>query len=331
MRILVVKLSSLGDILHVLPTVHAIKEQTGADIDWVVHPEFAQIVHCFKDVTNVLMMPRHAILRDFRKSLKALRATEYDLVVDLHGLFKSGIVTAFARGKRKIGPSYSREFSSVFYGERAGVMHRDTHAAVQAFDTLDYLNLKRPSKAMGKDDFVLPVFDVPKGRPLFAIAPISRWESKNWPKDNFAVLASLIAKELPNAAIAIVGGKADFEVGEYIKAAAPEIVTNYCGKTSISESMALLGSCDLLVANDTGPVHMAAAMGTRCLVLFGPTRALWTGPYGDNHKILELEMACRPCLRHRCPKGDNRCLGEITPEVVLRNAMAMVSEKGGGR
>ena len=119
MKILVVKLSSFGDILHVLPTVQALKEQTGASIDWVVHPEFAPLVRCFADVDRVLTFPRRHVWRDAKASIQALRETEYDLVVDLHGLFKSGIVARFARAKRKIAPSYARECSSIFFGERA--------------------------------------------------------------------------------------------------------------------------------------------------------------------------------------------------------------------
>ena len=120
MRLLVVKLSSLGDILHVLPTVHELRTQLDAEVDWVVHPEFAPLVRCFADVDNVLSFPRHHVLRDIRAALRELRAREYDLVVDLHGLFKSGLVARLARAKRRIAPSYAREGSSLFFRERAG-------------------------------------------------------------------------------------------------------------------------------------------------------------------------------------------------------------------
>lgn len=326
MRILVVKLSSLGDILHVLPTVCALKAQTGASIDWVVHPEFAAIVRCFAAVDNVLTFPRRKFFGEFRRSLRELRKVEYDLVIDLHGLMKSAIVTFLSRAKRKVGPSYAREGSALLYPERAGRMHRDCHAAVQAFDTLDYLGYERPQRDLNPSDFNLSAIEVPHGAPLIAFAPVSRWDSKNWPVSHFAALASLIAKARPNAKIVVVGGKADIIVGNQIVVAAPKSVVNLCGKTSIAESMALLSECDLLIANDTGPVHMAAAVGTRCLVVFGPTRPDWTGPFGNGHRTIMKSLPCQPCLRHTCPKGTKECMTAISPEEVMAQAFEMLGE-----
>ena len=327
MRILIVKLSSLGDILHVLPTVHELRAQFGAEIDWVVHPEFASLVRCFADVDNVLIFPRHHVLRDLRASVRELRAREYDLVVDLHGLFKSGIVARLARGKRKIAPSYAREGSSMFFRERAGRFNRTRHAVEQAFDTLDYLGLKRPSGQFraalrpldGPTNTAIPVFS--NESRTIAFAPVSRWPSKDWPAARYGELASILLKCDPSLRIAIVGGKTDIPVGDTIVSAAEAADTkrifNLCGKTSIAESLALLAKCDLLIANDTGPVHMAAAVGTRCLVIFGPTRPDWTGPYGEGHRIIMRNLTCQPCLKHRCPRGDHACMESITAAEVV--------------
>ena len=322
MRILVVKLSSLGDILHVLPTVHELRAQLRAEVDWVVHPEFAPLVRCFADVDNVLTFPRHHVLRDLRASLRGLRAREYDLVVDLHGLFKSGAVARLARGRRRIAPSYAREGSSLFFRERAGRFNRDRHAVEQAFDTLDYLGLKRPSGQFraalrppeGAANPAIP--DFPAGSRTIAFAPVSRWPSKDWPAERYGALAAMLLGRDPALRIVIVGGRADIPVGEAISAAVGGVgdgrLFNLCGKTSVAESLALLAKCDLLVANDTGPVHMAAAVGTRCLVIFGPTRPDWTGPYGEGHRIIMRDLPCQPCLRRHCPRGDHACMESVT-------------------
>lgn len=327
MRILIVKLSSLGDILHVLPTAHALREQTGAALDWVVHPEFASLVRTFADVDEVLTFPRHHIRRDVRAAVRALRAREYDMAIDLHGLFKSGLVTRLARAKRRIGPSYSRELSWIFYGERAGKMNRARHAAEQAMDVLDYLHLKRPAPDAAASSVFRPVeFTLPPGRPHIAFAPVSRWKTKNWPAEHFARLARLLWAARPGLSISVVGGKADAPVGDIIAAATPQgVVHNFCGKTSIAESIALLGKCDLLIANDTGPVHMAAAAGTRCLVLFGPTRPDWTGPYGPGHRILMAHLPCQPCLKRTCRRGDFACMMALSPATVLQTAEEMLA------
>lgn len=326
MRILVVKLSSFGDILHVLPTVHALREQTGASIDWVVHPEFASLVKCFADVDNVLTFPRRNIFRDVKASVKALRENEYDIAVDLHGLFKSGIVMCFARAKRKIAPSYARELSWMFCGERAGKMLRTRHAAEQAMDTLDYLGLKRPDDGGAIATFKPVDIQLPPGKTHIAFAPVSRWVTKNWPASKFAELAKVLSSQINDLSIVVVGGKGDFAVGEEIAAAAPDNVTNLCGKTSIAESIALLGRCDLLIANDTGPVHMAAAAGTKCLVIFGPTRPDWTGPYGKGHKVIMQNLPCQPCLKRKCRRGDLACMNGILPAAVAAEARGMLED-----
>ena len=332
MRLLVVKLSSLGDILHVLPTVHEMRVQLGAEVDWVVHPEFASLVRCFADVDGVLTFPRHHVVQDLRASVRTLRAREYDLIVDLHGLFKSGLVARLARGRRRIAPSYAREGSGMFFRERAGKLNRTRHAVEQAFDTLDYLGLKRPSGPFraalrpleGPPNPALP--DFPAGSRTIAFAPVSRWPSKDWPSARYGELAATLLSRDSSLRIVIVGGKADIAVGDSIAAAANAggHVVNLCGKTSIAESLALLAKCDLLVANDTGPVHMAAAVGTRCLVLFGPTRPDWTGPYGDGHRVIMRDLPCQPCLKHRCPRGDHACLASITADEVADTAFGMI-------
>lgn len=318
MRILVVKLSSLGDILHVLPTVQVLKEELHAEIDWCVHPEFAQIVETFADVSHIITYPRHNLLRELPEAVRHLREVEYDLVVDLHGLFKSGLASFFARGKRKIAPSYARECSSIFFGERAGAFDRTRHAVEQAYDTLRYLNLPVPKVAQ-----MAHLRPVPKGELVEGIdektivfAPRTRWETKNWPIEHFASLANMILLEYPKYKIVVIGGKGDIAIGEEI-AKSDERIVNLAGKTSIASSMNLLSRARLLVACDTGPVHMAAAVGTQCVVIFGPTRADWTGPFGEGHRIVSLSLPCQPCLKRVCAVEGFPCMRMLSPNLVF--------------
>lgn len=327
MEILAVKLSSLGDILHVLPTVHALKAQTGAEIDWAVHPEFAPLVRCFRDVRRAIEIPRHRVLRGLAAALRDLRRIRYDLVVDLQGLAKSGLVSRLARGERRIAPSYAREGSGIFFRERAGRLDRTRHAVEQAFDTLGYLGLERPSAPLSSADFILPPGPAlaAEGAPLVAIAPVSRWATKNWPVANFAAFARIVGEARPEARFAVVGGKADAGAGAEIAAALPGRAENLCGRTTVAETMALLARCDLLAAVDTGPVHMAAAVGTRCLVVFGSTRPDWTGPYGEGHRTVAARLPCQPCVKRRCARGDMACLSAVSPETVAAAALEMLA------
>lgn len=320
-RILVVKLSSLGDILHVMPTVQALHEQLGAEIHWAVQPEYHDLVACLSAVTRIIDIPRHRWWSGMGAAIASLRSERYDLVIDLQGLLKSATTARLARASRRIGPSYAREGAGWLYGERAGPVNRNRHAVDQAMDLLDHLGLHRPSSAAV--DLTHPVVTPPQPAPRVALLPQSRWESKNWPLRHFVRLARLLV-DRSDVHIMVLGGKSDSAAGDLIAQTAPERVINACGRYSLPELFSLLEQCDLLVANDTGPVHMAAALGKPCLVLFGPTRAERTGPYGAKHVIMTHEVPCRPCLSRRCCVPGHPCLARITPEAVCVRALEML-------
>ena len=328
-RLLIVKLSSLGDILHVLPAVQALHDALDASIDWAVQPEYAPLVGCFCAVDHIITVPRHGRLRTLRRTLADLRASEYDMVIDLQGLFKSAWVTRAARARRRIGPSYARELSWLAYGGRAGRRDRTRHAVEQAMDVLDYLNIRRPVQTAV--DLRYPAVKLPPARRRVALAPVSRWPTKNWPPEHFGRLARRLVDEA-GVQVLVTGSAGDAPVGTAICAMAPEGTVNLCGRYSVPELFSVLGQCDLLVANDTGPVHMTAALGRPCLVLFGPTRPEWTGPYGEGHRVLMRDLPCQPCHARRCRRGDTACMAEITPDEVFNAASAMlasVSAAGG--
>jgi ADP-heptose:LPS heptosyltransferase len=320
-RLLIVKLSSLGDILHVLPTVHALRTGLGAAaVDWACQPEYVPLVQCFADVDRTIPVPRHGLAGVWRGTLAGIRRESYDMAIDLHGLFKSAWVARAARARRLIGPSYARELSWLAYGERAGRRDRSRHAAEQAMDVLDHLGLPRPASPAVPLRY--PRANLPPAPLRIAFAPVSRWPTKNWPAEHFGQLARLLGGR--GARVLVLGAPADHAVGEAICRLAPETAENHCGRHTIPELFGVLEQCDLLVANDTGPVHMAAALGRPCLVLFGPTRPGWTGPYGPGHQILSRGLPCQPCLARRCRRGDHACLAGLTPNDVFAAACAQL-------
>ena len=136
-----IKLSSLGDLFHALPAVHGLKTGLDAVVDWVVDSRLAPVVECFPDVERVIAFPRHGIRRRARPFLDALRAERYDLVLDFQGLLKSALVARLARGRRRIGPSFHREGSRLFYPEVAGPRNKERHAVEENLDILRFLGL----------------------------------------------------------------------------------------------------------------------------------------------------------------------------------------------
>lgn len=324
MRILIIKLSSLGDVFHALPTVHMLKAATGASVDWCVNTSYASLVACFPDVDRVIPFPRNSLAKDIQPFLRELRSEAYDWVIDLQGLLKSALVARAARSNLRIGPSFHREGSRLLYHRVVGPRRLERHAVEQLLDVVDALELPRT------DDIQFPVtFPTDAGtspaprHPNIAIAPISRWPSKNWPVARFAEVARTLQAET-GATITLLGGPGQTELDacRTIAQALHGPCRNLCGKTSLPEMGAELAAADVLIANDSGPVHMAAALGTPTVVLFGPTDPIRIGPYGHNHHILQAPEPCRCRRRKVCAHPDNPCIASIPVASVVQATLA---------
>lgn len=323
MRILVIKLSSLGDLFHVLPAVHCIKVGMNASVDWVTQSSYVELVKCFTDVECVIPFYRDAFFRKLPTFLRDVRNSDYDIVADFQGLWKSAIAARFAKSKQRIGPSFHREGSRLLYTAVAGGRDMNRHAVDQAMDTARHLNvpLLDPSFPVS---FPNQAVDAP--RPRVALAPFSRWPSKNWPAGFYTDLGRDL-REQTNASIFVIGGRE--EETQCSSMARTLAATNMAGKLTLPELGGFLREMDLVVANDSGPLHMAAAVGTRTLALFGPTDPALTGPYGAEHRVLQTPLRCRPCHSMTCRFGAPSCLAVLTPETASNAAMQMLAKSAG--
>ncbi len=321
-RVLVIKLSSLGDLFHALPAVHNIKIGTNATIDWVVQSEYADVVRCFEDVERVIPFPRRSFFRDFASFRRDLRAVEYDFVVDLQGLMKSAAVGAMARSKRRIGPSFHREGSRMFYTEVAGQLNKNRHAVEETLDVVRHLDLELLSPTF-PISFPLKKFDHP--RPFIAVMPESRWKTKNWSVEYFVdSLKALEAKV--GGTVFLAGAPEDRAACEQISEALGGTGIVLAGETSLVDLGSLLSRMDLVISNDSGPMHIAAAVGTPALALFGPTDPRRTGPYGGNCRTLKMQFPCQPCFSRECSMGDQRCMRDMPPAMVVDTALEMLGK-----
>lgn len=321
MQVLIVKLSSLGDILHALPAVHAMRKGLDARIDWATQSEYAELVGCFPDVERVIPVERRRPWRGGAKTLRRLRAKRYDLVVDLQGLLKSALISGLARGDRRLGPSFHREGSRWFYHAVPALRDRSRHAVEQNLDVLDLLGLPRPEKMIFPVAF--PRYELRTGRPRIGLAPVSRWPSKNWPEANFSELADMLHDRY-GASIVLLGGASDRELCRRIAERCRVPPINLCGKLSLPELGGCIENLDLLVSNDSGPVHIAAALDRPCLVFYGPTAPGRTGPWGERHTVLIPKGDCTGCYRRVCRRKHGHCLETLSPG----NVMDTIRRKG---
>ncbi|MFC1497976.1 glycosyltransferase family 9 protein [Verrucomicrobiota bacterium] len=323
MKILIIKLSALGDLFHALPAVHNLKVGLNAEIDWVTQKEYADVVNCFTDVDRVIPFFRNSFFTNFKPFLHEIRAGKYDYVIDMQGLLKSAVVALLAKGGQKIGPSFQREGSRLFYSAVAGKRDKNRHAVEENLDIIRYLGLD-PVKIEFPVNF--PEKELAEKQPRVAILPASRWDTKNWPVKCFIDTAERL-KTAGNISLFLLGGPGDTGICREIEDGLNGEVINMAGKTSLVEMGSLLKEMDLLIANDSGPVHMAAAVGTSALVIFGPTDPVRTGPYGKAHRIARASLSCQPCFSRTCRKGDIPCLTGITPEEVADMAVEMLGSR----
>jgi lipopolysaccharide heptosyltransferase I len=282
-RILIVKMSSLGDLFHALPAVHLIKQATGATIDWVVHDLYADLARCFTDVDRVIAFPRRAFLSNRKQFMAALRQEHYDLALDMQGLLKSALVARSARAARRIGPSFHREGTRVFYDDVAGPRNKNRHAVDENLDMVRHLGLP-----LG--DVVFPVQfpaqPLAPPHPRIGLLPCSRRADKNWPPARLAEVARALRDQV-GASLILLGSAADVPVCAELARTIGEGTTNLCGHTSMLELGGLIRELDLLLTVDSGPMHIAAAVGTPTVAIFGPTDPVRTGPYGPRHTVVK--------------------------------------------
>jgi len=343
-RVLVVKLSSIGDVIHALPTVAALRRGFPESfLAWMVEEEAAGIVTGNPHVDETIVLPRRRwrkelgersrrrkVLQEMWQFLKTLRAREFDLVVDLQGLFKSAIPVLLSGAPYRVGFSRGRELSPLFLTDRIEVDNGAMHSVDRYLEIPRYLGVPAGGK-----DFTIAITEKEEGAVTRLLAgngsfsggirvvlnAPARWESKRWPPENFARLGDRLAREL-KVQVILTGGTTDRPLVEGIASRMATRPLMLAGKTSLKELGALLKRVALVISCDSGPLHLAAAMGTPTLALFGPTDPMRTGPYGEGHRILQAKLDCTPCFRRRCSL--NRCLSEITVEETFRQAEQML-------
>jgi len=309
MRILIVKPSSLGDVIHALPTVNLIRQQfPDAHISWLINHELASLLkHC--PVINECIEFHRRESGTWLPLLRQLRRERFDLVVDLQGLLRSGFFTFATGAVRRIGLSDAREGARLSYNEVVTVER--AHAVDRYLRAARHLNCPD-----GPIEFPLGVGAQPKER-LIAINASARWKTKLWGDDKFAELI----RELPADRVVLTGTAAD---APRLTLLAPH-ARNLAGQTDLFELAELYRRCAVVITNDSGPMHLAAAVGTPVVSIFGPTDPALTGPYGNQHIVLRAGIPCSPCFKDNCINPVKmECMHKVTVESVLEAAKPFI-------
>jgi heptosyltransferase-1 len=325
-RILLIKPSSLGDIVHAFPVVSAIKTQwPGSHITWVVKRQWTDLVERAEGIDRV--WPVETTVRSWIREGLALRAQRFDLAIDLQGLFRSGVLARFSGAPMRIGFANAREGSPWFYTQRVPVLSPDIHAVDRYLSVAAALGASLPDKP--RFEFRLPekdmaaVWDLCRrrgfsvDRPWVAMNIGARWPTKRWPLESFAAVVDQL-HETHGGPVVMIGGADERTHTNKLRTLTDRPFIDLSGDIPLGYLPALLSKATAMITNDSGPMHIAAALGIPVVAIFGPTSAARTGPYGDGHQVLTSRIPCSPCFSRVCRHDPElECLHLIKPTQVV--------------
>ncbi|MCX7770177.1 MAG: lipopolysaccharide heptosyltransferase I [Proteobacteria bacterium] len=326
MRILIIKMSSLGDVIHTIPMVGVLKKNLpNAQIDWVVNEEYSCLLKGNPNINEVIPFKRRDWLnligfiknrREIKKFAMKLKSKRYDVVLDVQGLFKSALVVMMAHGKKNIGFSNAREFASFWYNEKVEGDYTK-HAVERYLQLLEPLNLKWtreeleffiPSTQRDRESLKEKLGDL-YYKNFVVFCPFTRWDTKRWEEENFYELERLLNQK--GIDVVWIGAR-----NEFLK---KDVKNNFIGKFTLLELYELMKLSKFVITCDSGAMHIASSAGANIFALFGPTSHIRTGPYnlrGKNFIIRKEDLYCSPCFEKECKRKDKFCL-EISPKEVF--------------
>jgi len=345
MNILIIKLSAIGDVVHTLPALSALRMlYPDAHITWVIEEASSDIIQNNPHLDRILISRRKYWLEnlkrfrnigktiiEIRSLISELRDRHYDLVIDFHGLFKSSVFVLLSGGKRKLGYDSMQELSGFFLNEKI-VEDMNKHAVDRYMDFPRYLGaeIEQPEFVISFEEDnkirvrrLLQENYIDSADSFVAINAIAFWKTKLWDNNKFARLCDRIVEEL-NYTVVFTGGTNGGSI-ERIRSKMTQRSVNLEGRTSLRDLAYLYTLSALLVTTDSGPMHIAAAVKTPTVALFGPTDPTRTGPYGEHHIIIRKELPCSPCFLKRC--DTNRCMQEISTDEVFEAIKTVIKNR----
>lgn len=365
-RILLIKPSAVGDVVHTLPVLVKLRARyPKARIDWLVTPAIADLVRHHPAVSNIIHFDRRGYTKMWRswraasgfvKLFSSLTRPRYDLVLDLHGQFRSAALALATgapvrigwdrprketRGSRRLpeeayrhGWTGAREFAWLAYTHHIRFPTLEMHAIDRYMQLSPMLGLDE-----GPPDCRVPITDLAEERidsllksrglldqRIAVLVPGTLWETKHWHAEGYAATARyLIGTGRP----AVLAGSPSERIRCRDVASRAPGVHDLSGQTTLTELAALIRRAAICVTNDSGSMHLAVSLGRPVVCVFGPTDPIWIGPYGRPDAVVRADLPCSPCyLRKlsRCPH-DHACMKQVTAENVIQRIEQVLAKQ----
>lgn len=318
MKILVIRMSSFGDVILTTPVLKQLKEKyPNSIIDFIVLDKFKEAIRCNKDIDNLIIFEKNKYkgvfgIYNFSKTLG-----NYDIVIDLHAKLRSVLISTLVKGK--VFRYKKRSLLQSLLVKWKLIRYKAPQTIVKSyFKPLTELGLTYRGEELEFNFEEKDRESVKSYKNFIVFAPGASKETKKWTKENFSELGKMLYKKYEKE-ILLIGGKNEWDELEEIKNGMGSYCINLGGKLSLKESGALLSKADFVVTNDSGPFHMARGVKTLSFVIFGPTDPNMF-EYDENAVLLYGNEECSPCSLHgdkECPKGHFNCMKNLSAEKVF--------------
>lgn len=325
-RLLILKPSALGDIIHTLPLLASLRESfPSLQIWWAVKSKFAELLKTHPYLNGTIVWEK----RRFWQFLKKIRRKRFHIVLELQGLFRTGFIVYLSGAKERWGFSKEETKECQFFFLTRTVKTKNSHIVEKNLEMAEELGAKK------KVEFLIPENEEakmsiekylkksgvsPKDK-LIALIPGGGWGNKIWSEKKFASLG----KELTlrkDWRIIIIWGPGEFKKADLINRMA-EGKLLLGPSTTISQLVSLLKRCSMAIGGDTGPLHLAVALDIPVIGLYGPTPPSRNGPFGEKKEIIYHALPCSPCWRRNCKRKE--CMNSIGVEEVIERCKSLAS------
>jgi heptosyltransferase-1 len=329
-NILIVKLSAIGDVIHALPVVYALKQAyPEARITWVVEKPSYDLLTNNPYIDEIIIFDKpkfkslSGLLLNGYKLARQLKSHKFDLTLDLQGLFKSAAIAYLSGAPKRLVYCNARELSHLI-SQRICGKHENSHVVNRYLDVPRHLGVKIDKVLFPihtteieaqKAEAVAKHAGFRIDNPYVVLAPGTNWESKCWPTTHFAKLADKLYDN--NVIPVIIGGPNDVRLANEIMSNTKIPPIDLTNKTSLKQLAYIIKNAKVFVGGDTGPMHLAAAVGTKVVAIFGPTDPKRNGPYGEANVVLQGDEKCLSCWKRTCKYGNQAtCMSDVSANQV---------------
>jgi lipopolysaccharide heptosyltransferase II len=327
-------MGSLGDVARGLCLVDHIKTNLPQSrVTWLVEPKWSELVRLNRQIDRMIIFKSAWRLSAVWGLFKDLRRDHYDITLDLQRILKSGFISLLSGAKRRIGfhRHNAKEFNWIFNNQHIGYYSDDLPKIFHYLKFTEYLGLPQPEKLEFGFSSLNPSKTAPQiitemNQPYIVVVLGTSWESKNW---NYEGYVGLIQRVLADRTLKVVlvgdSSRATLAATLAEKFQTPDVI-DLVGRTSLAQLVAVLKAAAVGVGPDSGPGHVATAVKTPFVTLFGPTSPRRTAPFGNHHLVVNAGSSCAPGYKKRYADRNKQCMNSIHPDAVMEKVSLALTE-----